>query len=119
MPHIIFEGSVDVGALGAAYTPETQQQGTTILKTGTAFVSQDGQQALIESLVAAGGPPQRFLTQVLRKDNRTVVRIYPGSTPELTVGVRSLLRFVASLVGARDGGMRVVAENLGRCQGPR
>ena len=118
MPHIILEGPVDIAALVAGHEPMTQQQAGTVLKLATAFVSHDGNQALVESLAAGGGPPQRFLTQIVRKDARTVIRIYPGSTPELTDGVRSLLSLMAARVCAMDERISVAATNLGRVQGP-
>ena len=118
MPHIILEGPVDIAAVVADHEPVTQQQAGAVLKLGTAFISQDGSQALFESLAAGGGPPQRFLTQIVRRDARTVIRIYPGSTPELTDGVRNLLSLVAARVCAGDGRITVGATNLGRFQGP-
>ena len=49
----------------------------------------------MQAVAAEGGPPNRFLVQILQRDRKTTVKIYPGSDTEKTPGVKKLLALVA------------------------
>jgi hypothetical protein len=96
MPHIVINGPVDLEAFFARYEPTVRQQPGEVLKLLDIFMDRDRRTLLIEALAAGGGPPVRFLVLVSSRDSRTTVRIYPGTDPEKTVGVKKILALVAA-----------------------
>jgi hypothetical protein len=67
---------------------------------------------LIEAIAIEDGPPQRFFIQASLKDNRTTVRIYPGTDPVKTAGVKKLLAIVAKLMRDQHPDIDYGATNL-------
>jgi hypothetical protein len=96
MPHIVLNGPADLEKFFNDYTPIVLQQSGEVLKLLNIFMGQDRRTLLIEALAAAGGPPIRFLVLVTSQDNRTTVRLYPGTDPEKTRGVKKILALVAA-----------------------
>ncbi|MCX5898130.1 MAG: hypothetical protein NTY29_08050 [Proteobacteria bacterium] len=98
MPHIVLDGTVDGERFFKAFLPTQERSEGEILKTQDIYISQDKKMLLIEAIAIEDGPPQRFFIQASLKDNRTTVRIYPGTDPVKTAGVKKLLAIVAKLM---------------------
>ena len=95
MPHIVVEGMPKLETFFANYTPSVHQLPNGALKLMDSFINQKKTCILIEALAAEGGPPNRFFVQVLQHDMKTTIKIYPGTDPEKTPGVKKLLALVA------------------------
>ena len=113
MPHIILEGYIDLRKFYNQYQPSTQHAEGEVLKLQNIFLNQSGNTALIEAIAVEQGPPNRFFVQVLTKDSRTTtVRIYPGSAPEKTLGVKKILALVAKHLKDQDPATQYRNTNL-------
>jgi hypothetical protein len=95
MPHIVIEGDFRLETFFSTYTPLVYPLPNGALKLMDAFLNQSGSNMLIEAIAAEGGPPNRFFIQILQHDHKTTVKLYPGSDPEKTPGVKKLLAIVA------------------------
>ncbi len=102
MPHIVLKGPVDLHSFYTGHKPVAREVAGEILKLHNIFMNQRGDILLIEALAVEHGPPNRFFVQIGRKDAKTTVKIYPGSDPEKTPGVKKLLALVAQQVKARN-----------------
>ncbi len=100
MPHIVLEGPVDLKRYYTHYQPTSKQAEGEILKLQNIFISQAENTVLIEALAVEGGPPNRFFVQAGTREEKTTVRIYPGTDPEKTPGVKKILALVAK--GLKD-----------------
>lgn len=118
MPHVRVHGSCSVRAHWEAFSPGQWRTESTIVKTLAAFLSRDGSSSLIECLAIEGYLRQTFLAQLLQKEDGILVRIYPGSAPEKTRGVRFCLGWIASGLRAQDPQCRLESENLGAALPP-
>ncbi len=98
MPHIVLDGAVNLEKFFGAFQPAHEREEREILKTQDIFISQDKKTVLVEAIAIEDGPPQRFFVQVVLKDNRTTIRIYQGTDPEKTQGVKKLVALVAKLL---------------------
>ena len=98
MPHIILDGAVSCERFFDSFHPAQERSAGEILKTQDIYISKDKKILLIEAIAIEDGPPQRFFIQASVKDNRTTVRIYPGTDPVKTAGVKKLLAIVAKLM---------------------
>jgi len=112
MPHIILNGTADCERFFASFKPTQERADGEILKTQDIYISQDKKIVLVEAIAIEDGPPQRFFIQVSIKDNRTTVRIYPGTDPLKTTGVKKLLATVARMMRDQHPEISYGATNL-------
>jgi hypothetical protein len=98
MPHIVLDGAVDCERFFDSFQPTHERAEGEILKTQDIYIGRDKKTLLIEAIAIEDGPPQRFFIQASVKDERTTVRIYPGTDPVKTSGVKKLLAIVAKLM---------------------
>ena len=112
MPHIVLDGVVNAERFFESFHPTQERAEAEILKTQDIFISRDRKMLLIEAIAIEDGPPQRFFIQAAVKDNRTTVRIYPGTDPVKTAGVKKLLAIVAKLMREQHPEIDYGATNL-------
>jgi hypothetical protein len=112
MPHIVLEGPVNCERFFESFRPTQERREGEILKTQDIYISQDRNLVLLEAIAVEDGPPQRFFIQVSVKDNRSTVRIYPGTDPVKTAGVKKLLAIVANQLRAQHPDITYGATNL-------
>lgn len=92
----------------ASRTPEA------IVKTIQSFLASDGASMLVECAVVEGYLHQSFLAQIIeKKEDGLLVRLYPGTAPEKTPGVRFCLAWIAIQIRDRHPQVRVVRHTLG------
>jgi hypothetical protein len=113
MPHIILEGSVDLEQYYASFKPTHERSQQEILKTQDIFINKDRRAVLIEAIAIEDGTPQRFFIQAGVKDNRTSIRLYPGTDPIKTTGVKKLLAIIAKQIKDQHQDIEYGATNLG------
>ncbi len=112
MPHIVLEGTVDLERFYADFPLTYERAEQEILKTQDIFISKDKRAVLIEAIAIEDGPPQRFFIQAGVKDNRTTIRIYPGTDPVKTPGVKKLLAIVAKQMREQQPEIEYGSTNL-------
>ena len=112
MPHIVLEGSVDLKKFYAGYKPASRQTGGEVLKLQNIFINPDSDTVLIEALAVEDGPPNRFFVQAGTRGGKTTVRIYPGTDPEKTPGIKKLMAMVAKDIKDHQPGVTYGATNL-------
>lgn len=112
MPHIVLQGPVDLKKFYSHYQPVTAQTAEEVLKLQNIFISRANDTVLIEALAVEGGPPNRFFVQVGIKGGKATVRIYPGSDPEKTPGIKKLLALAAKQIKELDPAISYGATNL-------
>lgn len=112
MPHVILEGPVDLKKFYAEYQPLSLKADNEILKLQIIFISQAGDMALIEGLAIESGPPNRFFIQIISKNGRTTVKLYPWPDPEKTPGVKKLTALVARQLKAQSPEIKYGTTNL-------
>jgi hypothetical protein len=112
MPHIVIEGNFQLAAFFNAYAPAVHQIPGGALKLMDAFINHTGGSMLIEAVAAEGGPPNRFFIQILQHEMKTTVKLYPGSDPEKTPGVKKLLALAARQILTACPGTAYGSTNL-------
>lgn len=115
MPHVVIEGPVDLSEAGREFRPIAQRDGDDILKVERLYLSTDGEEALLDTLVVEAGHRQRFFIQVrVREGGGATVRLLPLTDPEKTDGVRrSLARVAGWIRGLRPDRLSFGATNIG------
>jgi hypothetical protein len=95
MPHVVLTGTVSIEDIFNIVKVVFIRNESGLLKTDTSYMSRDKTAILIESLTIEGGVKRSFFTLIGHRDDGVVVRIYPGSDVEKTVGVKSILSEIA------------------------
>lgn len=113
MPHVVLEGRLDIQRFCTVYQPLVHRESDKILKLQHAYVSTTRDEVLIEAVALQDGHPQRFLVQVLVRDNRATVKLYPGTDPEKTDAVKKTVALVARQLMDCSPGVRYGSTNIG------
>lgn len=112
MPHIVLEGPVDLESFCRGFQPIYERTNGMILRVQDIFISQKKTMLLLEAIVVEDGPPIGFLIQVGLKGNRTTVRLYPGTDPQKTTGVKKLIALVAKKIKDQNSQIHYGVTNL-------
>jgi hypothetical protein len=107
------EGSADLELFYSSFQPTQERSEQEILKTQDIFISKDKKAILIEAIAIEDGSSQRFFIQVGVKENRTSIRLYPGTDPIKTPGVKKLLAIVAKQIREQHQTLEYGPTNLG------
>jgi hypothetical protein len=105
MPHVQIDGPCDVRSYWERFEPRVHRDGDRILKTTQTY--------LVECTVVEGYLRQNFLAQLVPKQGGALVRIFHGSHPEKTEGIRHCLAWIASELLSQNPACRWSADNLG------
>jgi len=112
MPHVVLTGAILVDDIFPLLKPVLIRNQGGILKTDAMYISQDKSSILIESLAIEEGKKRSFFTLIGQRDDGLVIRIYPGSDVEKTVGVKSILSEIAKQLIGRFPQVRIGETNL-------
>ena len=112
MPHAVVNGDVNIDEIFNKLKSVFIRNESGLLKTDNIYISRDKTAILIESLVIESGVKRSFLVMIGQRNDGVVVRIYPGSEVEKTVGVRSILSEIVKQLLATIPQLVIGANNL-------
>ena len=118
MPHVQIEGACSLRTFWERFEPQVHREGEQILKTTQAYLAKEERSVLVECTVVEGYLRQHFLASLVPKDKGALVRIFHGSAPEKTDGVRCCLAWIASQIIGQNPDCRWAADNLGFASPP-
>ena len=95
MPHIVLDGRIDLNELKKNFKEIIEKE--PLIKLYDVFVNKDDQAALVPTLVRDGGH-QEFFIEILTRDEKTTIRLYPQTDPEKTDAVKKSLGLMAESI---------------------
>lgn len=95
MPHIVLDGRVDLNEVKKNFKEIIEKD--PLIKLHDVFVNKDDQVALVPTLVR-DGKHQEFFIEVLTRDEKTTIRLYPQTDPEKTDAVKKSLGLLAESI---------------------
>ena len=96
MPHIVFDKKIDLQRFSKQFHPIFQKE-PYLIKITTIFVDMDNRMALFPSVVISD-LHQQFLIEISTSDSKTTIRLYPGTDPEKTDGVKTSMALLAKQI---------------------
>jgi hypothetical protein len=93
MQHIVFDRKIDLAILAQKFSTFMAKE-PCIIKLNDLYLSQNKRSALI-STVTIDEKNQQFLIEIFAKEGKTTIRLYPGTDPEKTVGVKTSMGYLA------------------------
>lgn len=96
MPHIVFDQRIDLHDFSKKFKPIFQKE-PNLIKITTIFVDVDNLMALLPSVVISN-INQQFLIEISTSTSKTTIRLYPGTDPEKTDGVKTSMALLAKQI---------------------
>jgi|GEM_PF-555748 len=111
MPHIVFDKTIDLDALHADFVPFVTME-PCIIKLNDFFLSKNKKVALVPTVVI-DEKNQQFLIEIFAKEEKTTIRLYPGTDPEKTDGVKTSLGCMAKIIQKTSPDLKISKTNIG------
>jgi len=111
MPHIVFDKTIDLDTLYADFAPFVTME-PCIIKLNDFFLSKNKKVALIPTVVI-DEKNQQFLIEIFAKEEKTTIRLYPGTDPEKTDGVKTSLGYMAKIIQKMFPDLKISKTNIG------
>ena len=96
MPHIVFDSTIDLEFFSAKFVP-FMTKASCIIKLNDFFLSQNKKSALVPTIVI-DEKNQQFLIEIFAKEDKTTIRLFPGTDPQKTDGVKTSLGCLAKMM---------------------
>ena len=110
MPHIVFGKKIDLQKFSKRFQPIFQKE-PILIKITTVFVDKDNLTALLPSVVIVD-IHQQFLIEISTSASKTTIRLYPGTDPEKTDGVKTSIALLAKQIMCMSPEFKVTKTNL-------
>ena len=96
MPHVILEGTVDLGRVVSNLGGEALRWGPAVIKSETAWIRSDGQAVLVEGVVVEHSRPLHPVAVISKSRGGIGVRLWRLATAERTPAVQRWLTLIAA-----------------------
>ena len=110
MPHIVFDGKIDLEKVQNMFKPIISTSNN-IIKIKDMYVNSQKNNALFSAL-AVDETPQEFFIEVLTGDSKTTIRLLPLTDPKKTDSVKNAMVFVSRLVSDLNPSLNITKTNL-------
>ena len=110
MPHIVFNQRINLNDFLNEFNPIFQKE-PILIKIQTVFVDKDCLTALLPTVVISESH-QEFLIEISTRQEKTTIRLYPGTDPEKTDGVKTAMALLAKQIINSHPDYEVTKTNL-------
>lgn len=110
MPHIVFDGPVDLEELQRVFKPIVDTSNN-IIKIKEMYISSRKNNALFSALTIDEAT-QEFFIELLTGDSKTTIRLLPLTDPKKTDLVKYAMVHVSRLVSNLDSSLKITKTNL-------
>ena len=110
MPHVVFDKKIDLEVF-SKYFEETIIKEPFLIKLTDVFLDRKKRVALIPTVVI-DSLHQQFFIEISTRQDKTTVRLFPGTDPKKTDGVRISLGLVAKTIHEINPNHRITKTNI-------
>jgi hypothetical protein len=110
MPHIVFDGKIDLEKIGKNFAPIVIKS-EFLIKIKDMFPNSNKQNALFSTIVIDEFH-QEFFIQVLTNKEKTTVRLYPLTDPKKTDSVKKAMVLISQLIKNNYPELKITKTNL-------
>jgi len=110
MPHIVFNKTLDLQEFSRLFTSFFIRE-PYIIKIQDLFLNRDGKVSFVPTTVV-DEKNQQFLIEIIAKDNKTTVRLFPGTDPEKTDGVKMAIGYLAKMIQSKFPDLVISKTNI-------
>ncbi len=110
MPHVVFDKKIDLFNLSKNFIPIFQKT-PILIKISSIFVEQNGHSALLPTIVIDKSH-QEFLIEISTTELKTTIRLYPGTDPEKTDGVKISMALMSKFLIKIFPDVKIIRSNI-------
>lgn len=110
LPHIVFDKKIDLDDYSKKFESIFQKD-PFLIRISNIFVDKDNLTALLPSVVISE-LNQQFLIEISTSKSKTTIRLYPGTDPEKTSGVKRSMALLAKQIVERYPDFHITKTNL-------
>lgn len=111
MPHAVLNQKIDLEDFSTKFQSIFQKE-PFLIKIQNIFLDREKKCALIPTVVV-DEKNQQFLIEISSRDGKTTVRLYPGTDPEKTEGVKTAMGLLVQKIQEIFSGSLVTKTNIG------
>jgi hypothetical protein len=110
MPHIVFDRKIDLAVFAEKFASFMAKE-PSIIKLNDLFLSQNKKSALVPA-ISIDEKNQQFLIEIFAKEEKTTIRLYPGTDPEKTAGVKRSMGYLAKMMQKQFPEIKISKTNI-------
>ncbi len=110
MPHVVFDKRLNLENFSKQFEV-TVLKDPYLIKLMDVFIDREKRTALIPTVVI-DKIHQQFLIELSTRKEKTTVRLYPGTDPEKTDGVKMALGLVAKIIQENNTDYKITKTNI-------
>ena len=110
MPHVVFDKEIDLESLSAEFK-EMMIKEPFLIKLLDVYTNKERRVALVPAVVI-DKLHQQFLIEISTRKDKTTVRLFPGTDPEKTDGVKMSLGLTAKMIQEMNPSLEITRTNI-------
>ena len=110
MPHVVFGKKIDLDELAGKFKM-TMLKDPFLVKLQNIYVDKEKRSALV-SAVVIDTEHRQFFIEIVTRENKTTVRLFPLTDPEKTNGVKMSLGLLANVIQSVDPECVITKTNI-------
>jgi len=110
MPHVVFDKEIDLESFSVEFK-ETMIKKPFLIKLLDVYTDREKRAALVPAVVI-DKLHQQFLIEISTRKNKTTIRLFPGTDPEKTDGVKMSLGLTAKIIQEIDPNLKITRTNI-------
>jgi hypothetical protein len=111
MPHIVLNKKINLEEFSNKFQ-NIFQKDLFLIKIDNIFLDREKRCALVPAVVI-DEKNQQFLIEIISREGKTTVRLYPGTDPEKTEGVKTSMGLVVQKIQEIFTGSSITKTNIG------
>ena len=111
MPHIVFDKKINLESFSQEFE-EIILKKSFLIKLLDVFIDRKKRTALVPAVVI-DKLHQQFLIEISTRKDKTTIRLFPGTDPEKTDGVKISLGLAAKIVQEINPDFKITRTNIG------
>ena len=110
MPHIVFDKKIDLESFSQQFE-EIILKKPFLIKLLDVFIDRKKRIALVPAVVIDKSH-QQFLIEISTRKDKTTIRLFPGTDPEKTDGIRMSLGLAAKVIQETNPNLKITKTNI-------
>ena len=110
MPHVVFDKEIDLESFSVEFK-ETILKEPFLIKLPDVYTNKEKRVALVPAVVI-DKLHQQFLIEISTRKDKTTIRLFPGTDPEKTDGIKMSLGLTAKIIQEMNPNHKITKTNI-------
>ncbi len=110
MPHVVFDKEIDLESFSKEFK-ETILKKPFLIKLLDVYLDKEKRTALVP-VVVIDKLHQQFFIEISTRKDKTTIRLFPGTDPEKTDGIKMSLGSIAKIIREMNPDLKITRTNI-------